>query len=220
MCCATHLIRETLRQGTPRVGAPTTIPLVLAVLVHEFRSRFVEGTLEGRAVMVLDPSLNQSELCKGAASTFDFIISIICLLSRIEGPLKRAFTKITINECASVLLSYICIRQDTHTLAMASIVIPLAIVGASVSVLDPGGPMNDAGYKTANALAAEPNIVILFFSMDDNLDETVQRGTGKETTKRVGSGESAGRIEEGEVGEGMGPQGRKRYKTTYLRQKN
>ena len=40
----------------------------------------MEGTLEGRAVTVLDASLNQSGLRKGAVSTSDFII---CLLSTL-----------------------------------------------------------------------------------------------------------------------------------------
>ena len=40
----------------------------------------MEGTLEGRAVTVLDPSLNQTGLRKGAVSTSDFII---CLLSTL-----------------------------------------------------------------------------------------------------------------------------------------
>ena len=114
---------------------------VRALLVHEFRSRFMEGTLEGRAVMVLDPSLNQSELRKGAAGTSDLTV---CLLSRIGGPVERAFAEITINECASVPHDRIGTGFDNHALAINKrIVMPATLVSAPAAKLDPSGPVNN-----------------------------------------------------------------------------
>ena len=100
----------------------------------------MERTLEGRAAMVLDPSLNQSGLRKGVASTSDFII---CFLSRIGGQLERAFAKIIVNECARVPHARIVGASDKHALVMKQIVTPTTLVSAPVGKLDPGGPMND-----------------------------------------------------------------------------